>query len=161
MIFCISANWSWPKPFSARPSRSFFRVSGTLQRARSSASSLKNSGSFPKSSSMNCWAEMGVPEGGRHHGLDGAFFAVGKLHFHSRLFLAHARALTAHAARFFLTLAGPLAAIRAWLRLNSYALAGMITTLLAGFWFQRLAVPLRIAEMVVGLHEVVDGEVVL
>ena len=37
----------------------------------------------------------------------------------------------------------------------------MIATLLAWFRFQRLAVPFRIAEMVVRLHEVVDGEVVL
>ena len=39
------------------------RVSGALQRARRSASSLKNSGSLPNSISMNCCADMGVPSG--------------------------------------------------------------------------------------------------
>src|ERR1700733_1896631 len=34
MILCISPSCSWPKPFSARPWRSFFLVSGTLHRER-------------------------------------------------------------------------------------------------------------------------------
>ena len=38
-------------------------MSGTLQMARSSASSLKYSGSLPKSNSRNCWADIGVPSG--------------------------------------------------------------------------------------------------
>ena len=63
MIFCISASCSCPKPFSASPFRSIFLVSGALHKARSSASSLKNSGSSPNKSSMNCWADMGVPSG--------------------------------------------------------------------------------------------------
>ena len=44
-------------------SSNFFRVLGSLQRLRSSASSLKNSGSLPNSISMNCCADMGVPSG--------------------------------------------------------------------------------------------------
>src|SRR5712664_193209 len=63
MILCISVSCSWPNPFSASPFKSIFRVSGALHRARSSASFLKNSGSLPKSSSMNCCADMGVPFG--------------------------------------------------------------------------------------------------
>src|ERR1019366_795523 len=63
MIFCISVSWSLPKPFSARPCNSLARVSGSHHRERSSASSLKKSGSLPKSNSMNCWADIGVPSG--------------------------------------------------------------------------------------------------
>ena len=36
---------------------------GAHQESRNSSSLLKNSGSLPKSSSMNCWAVMGVPSG--------------------------------------------------------------------------------------------------
>ena len=102
-----------------------------------------------------------MPECGGHHGLDVALLAVGELHFDSRLLLAHARALATDAARLLRTLAGTLAAIRAWFRLGFYALAGVIAARLARFRFQRFAVPFGVAEMVVGLHEVVDGEVVL
>src|SRR4029078_6023954 len=54
MMRCISAICSRPKPLSASPCNSLARVSGALQRARSSASSLKNSGSLPNSISINC-----------------------------------------------------------------------------------------------------------
>src|ERR1035437_740101 len=63
MIFCISAICSRPKPFSASPSSNLARVSGSLHRARSSSSSLKNSGSLPNSISRNCCADIGVPSG--------------------------------------------------------------------------------------------------
>ena len=43
--------------------RILFLVSGALHSSRSSASLLKNSGSLPNSSSMNCCAEIGVPSG--------------------------------------------------------------------------------------------------
>lgn len=43
--------------------KSFFLVSEVLHNARTSSSSLKNSGSLPNSNSMNCWAEIGVPSG--------------------------------------------------------------------------------------------------
>ena len=69
------------------PCKSFARVSGALQRARSSASSLKNSGSLPNSISMNCCADIGVPSGCQkvvhHHVLDGARLAVGELDLRS------------------------------------------------------------------------------
>src|SRR4029077_19107762 len=61
MIFCISSNCSCPKPFSASPCKSFFRVSGALHISRSCSSFLKNSGSLPNNNSRNCFAEMGVP----------------------------------------------------------------------------------------------------
>ena len=102
-----------------------------------------------------------VPERGAHHVLNGTLFAVGQLHFRLRLLLAHAWALTANRARFFRTFARCLSAHRTWLRYRLHALAGVLATLLARFRLQRLAVPFRIAEMVVRLHEVVDGEVVL
>src|SRR6202011_849187 len=51
------------KALLSGPFRSIFRVSGALQSLRSSASFLKNSGSFPNNNSMNCWADMGVPSG--------------------------------------------------------------------------------------------------
>ena len=41
--------------------RAGISFSGALQIVRSSASSLKNSGNLPKSNSMNCCADMGVP----------------------------------------------------------------------------------------------------
>ena len=64
MIFCISASCSLPKPFLGQAlAAASCRVSGALQMVRSSASSLKNSGSLPKSSSMNCCADIGVPSG--------------------------------------------------------------------------------------------------
>ena len=146
MIFCISASWSWPKPFSASPCSSFLRVSGALQRARSSASFLKNSGSLPKSSSMNCCADMGVPSGCQkvvhHHVLDGALLAVGEFHFD----------LSGGARSFG---AGVAASAAAW------RLPGRLADLCFGFRLERLAVPFRIVEVVVRLHEVVDREVIL
>src|ERR1700733_13437806 len=42
-----------------------------------------------------------------------------------------------------------------------HALTGIRTALCARFRFHRFAVPLRIGEMKVGPHEVVDGEIVL
>jgi len=63
MTRCISAICSLPKPFSAKPCNSLARVSGALHSARSSLSSLKNSGKVPNSISMNCCADIGVPSG--------------------------------------------------------------------------------------------------
>ena len=119
-------------------------MSGALQSARSSASSLKNSGSLPNSISMNCCADIGVPSGCQkvvhHHVLDGARLAVGELDFD----LLPARAgfgSWAPAAR----------------RLRRCGAGSR----LLGLRLDRLAVPFRIAEMVVRLHEIVDREVVL
>ena len=63
MIFCISASWSCPKPFSASPCRSLARVSGALHNLRNSSSLRKKSGRLPKSISINCCADIGVPSG--------------------------------------------------------------------------------------------------
>jgi hypothetical protein len=100
-----------------------------------------------------------VPEGRGHHVLDSTLFAVGELHF--CLFLAYARALAAERALVFRTLARCLATNRTGLWRLLFTLAWVIAALLARFRFQRLAVPLRIVEVQIGLHEVVDGEVVL
>jgi hypothetical protein len=94
-----------------------------------------------------------MPERGAYHVLDGALFPVGKFHF--RLFLAHTWALTADRARFFRALARSLAANGTRLRRWLYALAGVIDTPRARFRFQRFAIPFRIAEMKVRLHEIV------
>jgi hypothetical protein len=61
------------------------------------------------------------------------------------------------------TLARYLSANGTWFccRSRLWALAWVIAALLARLRFQRLAVPFRIAEMKVRLHEVIDGEVVL
>ena len=138
-----------PKPFSASPCSSFARVSGALQRARSSASFLKNSGSLPNSISMNCCADIGVPSGCQkrrhHHVLDGAGLAVGELHLD-----------LLPSARIRPDFAVPAPAVPAarWRSLTGCVGRSRLR-------LQRLAVPLRIAEVVMRLHEVVDREVVL
>ena len=123
-------------------------MSGALQRARSSASSLKNSGSLPNSISMNCCADIGVPSGCQkrrgHHVLDGARLAVGELDLD----------LLSCVAGFAVPALGRLAGSRH---------CGAAARLRSAFRLrlERLAVPFRIAEVVVRLHEVVDREVVL
>ena len=132
---------------------------------------------------MNCLGAhrraVGVPEARAHHVLDGALLAVGELHPGLALALADAGPLAAPRAgalaRVLAALraradagvlaavragadAGPLAALRADLL---DALAGVLAAQLAGLGLQRLAVPLRVAEVVVRLDEVVDREVVL
>ncbi len=115
------------KALFREPCKSFFRVSGALHSARSSASSLKNSGSLPNSSFHELLRRHGravrMPERGAHHVLDGALFAVREFHF--RLLLAHARTLPASLARLFRTLARTLPAHRAWLRRDLLALTGI------------------------------------
>ena len=135
-----------PKPLSARPLRSFLRVSGALHRARSSASFLKNSGSLPNKSSMNCCAEIGVPSGCQNvvltmlwilRSFPSASFTLIFLRFSYRaggLFLPRRRLRRRQLLGLW-----PLLALR----------------------FNRFAVPLRIVEMVVRLHEIVDREIVL
>jgi hypothetical protein len=61
----------------------------------------------------------------------------------------------------FGTLARTFPAGGTWLWRCLHALARVRVTCLAWFRFQRFPVPLRIAEVTVRLHEVVDGEVVL
>src|SRR5712671_5192798 len=78
-----------------------------------------------------------MPEAGHHHVLDGASFAVRQLHLDSL------------AGRF---------GLGNWPRGTGYS--GAVRFL---FWLRldRLAVPLRIVEMVVSFHKIVDREVVL
>ena len=102
-----------------------------------------------------------MPERRAHHVLDGALLAVGELHF--RFLLANAWTLAADSARLFRTFARSLAAYEARLRRSwdLYALARREPALLARLRLHRFAVPFRIAEMVVRLHEIVDREVIL
>src|SRR5271157_1720588 len=102
-----------------------------------------------------------MPERGAHHVLNGTLFPVGQLHFRLCLLLAHTWALTANLARLLRTLTRCFSTHWTRLRRWLYTLAGVIATLLAGLRLHRFAVPFRIAEMVVGFHEVVNGEVVL
>src|SRR5271157_3078750 len=102
-----------------------------------------------------------MPERGAHHVLNGTLFPVGQLHFRLCLLLAHTWALTANLARLLRTLTRCFSTHWTRLRRWLYTLAGVIATLQARFRFQRLAVPLRITEMKVRLHEVVDGEIIL
>ena len=147
MIFCISASWSLPKPFSASPCSNLARVSGALHRARSSASSLKNSGSLPKSISMNCWADIGVPSGCQNVVTIMCWMARALPSASLTLIFAGRALGTA------LALDGASASVVAS---PPFAFAAPSVVLVL-----RLAVPLRIVEMVMRLHEIVDREVIL
>ena len=59
--FCSSAKASRPKPLSASPASSLFRVCGSLQDPRNPSSSTKNSGSAPNTLSKCCAADIGCP----------------------------------------------------------------------------------------------------
>src|SRR5438132_14416962 len=100
-----------------------------------------------------------MPEGGAHHVLDGAFFAVGELHCYFSP--AHAGTLAANLARLFRTLAWPPPADGAEPRRGLHTFTGIGTALRAWFGFERLAIPFGIAEMNVCPNEIVNGEVIL
>jgi hypothetical protein len=101
-----------------------------------------------------------MPETGHHHVLDVAGFAVGEFDLCPFLFLADALQLAADFAGFFRALARAFAAIGAGFRFRAFADAGALAAGRAGFGVLGFAVPFRIAEMVLSLHEVVDGEIV-
>lgn len=102
-----------------------------------------------------------MPERGAHHMLNGPLFPIGEHHF--CLFLAYAAALAADRAYVFRTFARCLPTNGTWFRgrRRLCASARLIAALLAGLRLQRLAVPFGVAEVKIGLHEVIDGEVVL
>ena len=93
--------------------------------------------------------------------LDGPFLAVRQLDLDLHLLPADTGPLATFRARFRFALTGQLAADRAFLRKLDEARTGMLPTSFAGVWFHRFAIPLGIAEMEIGLYEVIDGEVVL
>src|ERR1035437_852324 len=99
-----------------------------------------------------------VPEGSGYHVLNGALFAVGQLH--GRFSSANARTLTASLARLFGTHARTRPTDSTRLRRGLHALTGIGFALRTRFGFERFAIPFGIAEMDVGPHEVVNGEVV-
>lgn len=79
---CISVICSGPKPLSARFCISADRLAGADHNWRSFSSLSKNSGSLPKSSSINWIADMGVPSDAKSLSFpyaDHALFAVCQL----------------------------------------------------------------------------------
>src|SRR5690242_12885176 len=103
-----------------------------------------------------------MPEASHSHVLNGALFAIGKLYLRfpdadawrlPTLPTRRGRLLHAHAGEFTTNLA--------WLRWELHALTGMRTTFLTRFRLHRFSIPFRIAEVMVCLDEVVDGEVIL
>jgi hypothetical protein len=108
-------------------------VSGALHNARSSASSLKNLGSFPNSDSMNCCADIGVPSGCQKGGSPYAEWCVLSRRPASRSpFSGTRKDLTTNLARFLWALARSPSAKSTGLRPGLSALAGMGVTLRAG-----------------------------
>ena len=103
---------------------------------------------------------VGMPEAGHHHVLDVAGFAVGEFDLCPLLLLADALQLAADFARFFRAFARAFAAVGAGFRVWPFAAAGALAAGRTGFGVEWFAVPLRVAEVVISLHEVVDGEIV-
>ena len=104
---------------------------------------------------------VGMPEGCHHHVLDDAFLSVGELHPCSLLLFADATNLPADFAGNLGAFAGRLAANFARLGRWNDTGAGTLAALRTGLRLHRVAVPFRVAEMVVRLHEVVDREIIL
>ena len=106
---------------------------------------------------------IGMPERGGHHVLDVARLSVGQLYLDasSSLAVAAARPLAAFGAWFWRAFARRFAANRAWLRLGRFANAGPFAALGARLFLLRFAVPFGVAEVVMGVDEIVDREVVL
>ena len=101
-----------------------------------------------------------MPETGHHHVLDVAGFAVGEFDSDFSLLLADALQLAADFAGLFRALAGAFATVGAGFRVWPFADAGALAAGRAGFGVLWFAVPFGIAEMVVSLHEIVNGEIV-
>ena len=102
-----------------------------------------------------------MPEAGAHHVLNASFFTVGQ--FDPCLLLTDAGALAALVTWLRRADAGLLPASLAKCRWRLHANTGVLSadrTGSLGLRFEGLPVPLRIVEMVVRFHEVVDGEVV-
>src|SRR5580704_5601250 len=98
-----------------------------------------------------------MPEARHHHMLNGAFLAIGQFHFY--LLLAHAWSLAAFRTNFRGTFTRALAAYRARLWWRLHALTRVSTAFDTRFRFQRLSVPLGVAEMMVRLHKIVNCEI--
>ena len=151
MIFCISASCHAPKPFSASPCKKLGSRVGQAPEGAQFGFVFEELGQLAEQHLHELLRghrrAVGMPERRDHHVLDRARLAVGQLHFDSlslHVFgrLAHARPST-----------------RRYRPISDGA--SVCTLRLRDFWLDRLAIPLRIAEMVVRLHEVVDREVVL
>jgi hypothetical protein len=94
--------------------------------------------------------------------LDEALLAVGEFYLGLAFSAgANTRVPAADLAGLLGALAGALAAFGAGLRAGLFALAGADAAVGAGLGIERLAVPFGIGEMVVGLDEIVDREIVL
>src|ERR1035441_3482355 len=102
-----------------------------------------------------------MPKRSAHHALDSTLLSVGKLH--GRFLFANARIFATDSTNLFLALARRFGSYYTGVRhsWDLYALARREATLLAKLGFDRFAVPFRIVEMEVCLHEIVDREIVL
>ena len=102
-----------------------------------------------------------MPEAGAHHVLNGSFLPIGQLDLGLTSLPANTGPLAASLTQSFWADAGLLPANLARLWWQLLADTGELPADSTGFRLDGLAVPLRITEMMVRLHEVVDREVVL
>lgn len=101
-----------------------------------------------------------MPKAGHHHVLDGSRLPICQLYRCLLITIANTSKLAAIRTRFFWTTARRASA--RCTRLGSCGLANtwMLTTFRTWIGFERFTVPLWVAEMVIGLHKVVDSEIV-
>lgn len=102
-----------------------------------------------------------MPEARHRCVLDAPFLAVRQFHSRNGLSFAFARALSACRARPLFAFAGMPAANLARFRPFHFAHAGICPAFFAGFRVYGIPVPLRIVEMMIRFHKVVNREIVL
>src|SRR5450759_3245777 len=100
-----------------------------------------------------------MPEACNHHVLNVSFLTVSK--FNLCFLLAYTRSLPTHWAWFFGAYTGTLTTHRTRLGRTLLAYTRALTTLSAKFRFIGRAIPFRIIEMMICLHEIVYRKVVL
>src|ERR1019366_5987775 len=100
-----------------------------------------------------------MPEACHHHVLNGSFLTVSKLNL--CFFLAYTWTLATNRTRLFRAYTGTLTTHRTRLGRTLLAYTRALTTLGAKFRFIGRAIPFRIIEMMICLHEVIDCEVIL
>src|SRR5262245_53141080 len=102
-----------------------------------------------------------MPERGSNHVLDRAVFAIGELNFYFLSLLAYTDDLSTNVARLYHAHTPALSTHNARSRRPYLADARSCPAKCTDLFFNRLAVPLRIVEMVMSLNKIVDREVVL
>ena len=101
-----------------------------------------------------------MPEGRGHHVLDAALLTVGQFHFGFLFLGTDAADLSAGIARLLRAFARTLAALVTGLRRLGHASARVLPTLRTWLVCCRRTIPIGVLEFEVGLHEVVDREVI-